>query len=391
MDPVRELPARVGLQQRVLPAYRGPFCEALARKLPGPLEIFAGRPEAGEGIPDCGALPGIRRMVPRNLRVGWQHQFLLWQLGWGSWLQMFDPQLLILEANPRYASNRCAIRWMHSRRRPVVGWCLGPARQAKGQGAVAAALRRYYASFDSLVVYSRQAVREFAQIGLPSEKVHLAPNAVQSATAEAIRSQVAADPALVDEWREHFGLGKGLTILYVGRLQPRKRVDRLIRAASHVHPCPQLLVVGDGPERKALQALAARQLPSCKFLGDLRGQELGRCFAVADLLALPGTGGLVVQEAMLYGKPIAVAEADGSQLDLVEPGTNGWLLPPGDEKALTVVLAEAAVARGQLRAMGDASWRIVNQTATLEKMVTGFLSAISWAWQHRPGDQPRGC
>ncbi|MGA2111902.1 MAG: glycosyltransferase family 4 protein [Anaerolineales bacterium] len=383
MAHVSDLPDRVGLQQRVLPAYRGPFCAALAKELPGSLEVFAGRPRAGEGIPDSGSLHGIVRMVPTNLRLGWGGQFLLWQLGWQSWLRAFDPQLLVVEANPRYLSNHFAARWMRSRRRPVVGWSLGPVGQAKGEGVLAARLRCYYAAFDSLVVYSRQAVREFDQIGIPREKVHLAPNAVQSSTSEAIRSQLASDHSLVRHWREQLGLGEGLTVLFVGRLQTRKRVDQLLRASSRVQPCPQLLVVGDGPERKALEELASRLLPACKFLGDLRGEELGRCFAAADLLALPGTGGLAVQEAMLYGKPVAVAQADGSQLDLVRPGRNGWLLPASDENALTEVLNQASADPDRLQAMGAASLEIVQETATLEKMVAGFLSAIRWAWGHR--------
>jgi glycosyltransferase involved in cell wall biosynthesis len=144
-----------------------------------------------------------------------------------------------------------------------------------------------------------------------------------------------------------------------------------------------LLVVGDGPERKALEGLAGRRLPACKFLGDLRGEELGRCFAAADLLVLPGTGGLAIQEAMLYAKPVAVAQADGSQMDLVKPGRNGWHLPPGDENALVGVLSQASADRDHLRVMGAASLEIVQEIGTLEKMVAGFLSAIHWAWAHR--------
>jgi glycosyltransferase involved in cell wall biosynthesis len=103
---------------------------------------------------------------------------------------------------------------------------------------------------------------------------------------------------------------------------------------------------------------------------------LGRCFLAADLFVLPGTGGLALQEAMLYGKPVAAAEADGSQKDLIRDGENGWLLPPGNDEALLRTLREALTNPDRLVGMGRASRRIVRRTATMEKMIDGFLQAM---------------
>jgi glycosyltransferase involved in cell wall biosynthesis len=103
------------------------------------------------------------------------------------------------------------------------------------------------------------------------------------------------------------------------------------------------------------------------------------------LFILPGTGGLALQEAMLYGKPVAAAEADGSQVDLIRQGENGWLLPPGDENALLGVLREALTAPQKLEGMGAASRRIVRKTATMRKMVGGFLQAIRFAMRAQDG------
>jgi glycosyltransferase involved in cell wall biosynthesis len=99
------------------------------------------------------------------------------------------------------------------------------------------------------------------------------------------------------------------------------------------------------------------------------------------MFVMPWTGGLALQEAMLYGKPVAAAEADGSQKDLIRDGENGWRLPPGDEAALLRVLREALADPRQLEKMGEASRRIVRDTATMEKMVDGFLKAVRFALQ----------
>jgi glycosyltransferase involved in cell wall biosynthesis len=156
-------------------------------------------------------------------------------------------------------------------------------------------------------------------------------------------------------------------------------VENLLRACARLEDACQLLIVGDGPERMRLERIAAEVFPAARFTGDLRGEELGRCFLAADLFIMPGTGGLALQEAMLYGKPVAAAEADGSQKDLIREGENGWLLPPGDEAALLRVMREALAHPRRLENMGTASRKIIREKATMEKMVDGFVKAIRFA------------
>ena len=117
-------------------------------------------------------------------------------------------------------------------------------------------------------------------------------------------------------------------ILFVGRLQARKRVDALMRvcAALPENEQPELWIVGDGPERATLEALAETMYPRARFYGAVHGPDLAPLFARADLFVLPGTGGLAVQEAMSYALPVIVAEADGTQSNLVRAGE--WVGDP---------------------------------------------------------------
>jgi glycosyltransferase involved in cell wall biosynthesis len=112
-----------------------------------------------------------------------------------------------------------------------------------------------------------------------------------------------------------------ITLLFVGRLQARKRIDALLRACAELGTNPRLLIVGDGPERAALESLAKEIYPSAEFVGAKHGAELKPYFEQADLFVLPGTGGLAVQEAMSYGLPVIVAKGDGTQDDLSARGT----------------------------------------------------------------------
>ena len=83
-----------------------------------------------------------------------------------------------------------------------------------------------------------------------------------------------------------------LAILFVGRLQARKRIDSLFRACAEMPGTPRLVIVGDGPERQTLEQVAKQVYPSAEFIGAKHGGELKPYFAEADLFVLPGTGGL---------------------------------------------------------------------------------------------------
>jgi glycosyltransferase involved in cell wall biosynthesis len=366
------LPKRVGIQQRVLPAYRAAFFDALARSLPGGLTVFAGAPRPGEGIPQADSLRIAKWVRANNRHFGSGVFSILWQSGAGAWRTAADLQLLILEANPRYLSNALLRRGMRRMGRPVLGWSLGPARAG---GWLSGWMRSYYSGFDAIIVYSRTGADAFRRLGIDEEKLFVAPNAVESKIAETLKKQ----PNARIQARAVWSLDDRPVVLFVGRLQKRKRVEALIAACARAGTDCRLLIVGDGPDRSRLERIARDLLPDAIFTGDLRGNALGRCFLAADLFVLPGTGGLALQEAMLYGKPVAAAEADGSQKDLIRDGENGWLLPPGNDEALLRTLREALADPGRLAGMGRASRRIVRRTATMEKMIDGFLQAMRFA------------
>ncbi|NLN69863.1 MAG: glycosyltransferase family 4 protein [Chloroflexi bacterium] len=167
-------------------------------------------------------------------------------------------------------------------------------------------------------------------------------------------------------------------VLFVGRLQARKQVDNLLGACAQLAAPlqPELVIVGDGPDRARLQTLAEQTYPRAIFTGALYGAELEEQFRRADLFILPGTGGLAIQQAMSFGLPVIAAEADGTQADLVRSG-NGWQIPPGNLPALQTALSTALADIPALRRMGAASYRIVSEEVNIENMVAIFIEALN--------------
>jgi glycosyltransferase involved in cell wall biosynthesis len=256
-----------------------------------------------------------------------------------------------------------AIKWMQQRHRPVIGWGLGaPPLSGPLAGFRKKSWSRFLSRFDALISYSQRGADEYAAYRVPYEKILVAHNAV----APAPMASPDRRPSTVDR----------LNILFVGRLQSRKRVDSLLRACAEMPDSPRLMIVGDGPERENLEALASQVYPSAEFIGAKHGNELKPYFAEADLFVLPGTGGLAVQEAMSHGLPVIVAKGDGTQDDLVR-AENGWQIPPGDYDALVSIMKDALSDITRLRKMGEESYRIVSQEINLEKMVEVFVSALN--------------
>jgi glycosyltransferase involved in cell wall biosynthesis len=146
----------------------------------------------------------------------------------------------------------------------------------------------------------------------------------------------------------------GFQVLFVGRLVERKGVKHLLSAVRRM-PAElgvRVVVIGDGPERSALeeQARAAGIADRVQIRGRVSDAELRATYARSDVLVLPSildargdTEGLgvVLLEAMSYGIPV-VASDIGGITDIVEHDTSGLLVPPGDPAALAQVLERLA-------------------------------------------------
>jgi glycosyltransferase involved in cell wall biosynthesis len=137
-------------------------------------------------------------------------------------------------------------------------------------------------------------------------------------------------------------------VLGVGRLVPVKGFDVLIRALARLPPArrPRLVLLGDGPERRGLQARAARARVDLQLPGVVTPAAVAAWMAAADLYVQPSrpleTGRsegmpVAVREALAVGVPV-IASAVGGMSDL---GAMLTLVPPAEPGAL----ARAIMAR----------------------------------------------
>ncbi|MEY6472699.1 glycosyltransferase [Corynebacterium pseudotuberculosis] len=125
-----------------------------------------------------------------------------------------------------------------------------------------------------------------------------------------------------EELARNWGADNRIVVGYVGRLAAEKGVHRLVDLACDNNI--QLVIVGDGPERKNLE----KQLPCAIFTGGLTGLDLARAYASFDVFVQPGefeTFCQTIQEAKASGIPV-ISVAEGGPRDLID-NRSGVLLP----------------------------------------------------------------
>ncbi len=212
-------------------------------------------------------------------------------------------------------------------------------------------LRRVYAYADRIVTLTEGARRDLARnFAVPDELISV------------MLTNAVVPPATVNRiarWDGEAGRDRDL-IVCIGRLSPEKDQRTLIRAMS-ILPAPQpwrLAIVGDGPERPALEALA-RELGIADrivFAGEVTDPfafmmraRLAVCASVYE-----GLGNAII-EALACGTPVVSTDCPYGPSEILQGGRYGTLTPVGDAAAMAAAIAEALRAapdRAALRARG---------------------------------------
>jgi glycosyltransferase involved in cell wall biosynthesis len=173
-------------------------------------------------------------------------------------------------------------------------------------------------------------------------------------------------------------------VLFVGRLVERKGVAQALEAMAKLGPNgPRFEIVGEGPERPALAALAERLGVADRvvFRGWISAPELQASYARAALCVLPSVRdtrgdteglGVVLLEAMNHGTPV-VASRIGGIPDIVEDGVSGLLVPPADADALAAAIRRVLSDPALARRLGEGGWRRLHDRFSWRAIVQRWL------------------
>lgn len=224
-------------------------------------------------------------------------------------------------------------------------------------------IRRFYPWADGIVAVSQGAADDLARTaGLPQDRIQVVHNPIVTPELR----EMAAAP-LEHPW---FEPGAPPVLLAAGRLAPQKDFGTLIRAFARVrqtHPA-RLLILGEGPERASLEALAADI--GLDGAVDLPGRILNPFpyMVRADAFVLSSRWeGLpsVLIEALFCGVPVVATDCPSGPMEILEGGKHGLLVPVGDVDALAEGI-ESALA-GNVPRPTSASWQPYEQDTVVQR------------------------
>jgi glycosyltransferase involved in cell wall biosynthesis len=223
---------------------------------------------------------------------------------------------------------------------------------------------RYAARYASALIASdTPTVKDIPYyLGVSPDKVVLIPNGIDI---DAARNWVSIDVQRVLVQRLQLAQRQPF-ILSVGRLEENKGfsllLDALATIRSYLPSKWLLMIVGEGPERNHLeQKIRKYQFRDhVRLLGSVDDITLHNLYELATLFVHPTLfegSSLVTLEAMCHSRPL-IGTIVGGIPDKIVRGQNGFLIPPGDSKALADKILLALRDQNKLRAMGTASYHL---------------------------------
>jgi glycosyltransferase involved in cell wall biosynthesis len=253
----------------------------------------------------------------------------------------------------------------------IVHGCYRGSRAASASVVVATSVhRRSWRSLVSAYVFASASQRDLLTgLGLPADRVfvkhHLIP-----------RKEVAK-------------VARGRYVMYAGRLDEAKGVRPLMAGWDRYRsgsgdPGLSLVLAGSG-ELEAEVAAWASTRPSVDMVGLVVGPRFTELMSGARAILLPSTCeetfGLVVVEAMAAGSP-PIAAAHGAFVELITPGVDGVLFPPGDPEALGLAIADVEADPERYEAYGAQALQTYQKRFDPDRNTEELLDIYRFAITH---------
>lgn len=242
-------------------------------------------------------------------------------------------------------------------------------------------IRRLYLPLaDAHINYFDEARLITGSYGVPQEKIFIAANSPDTdellSAYENVMKQADILPSNPNR------------LIHVGRLVKWKRVDMLIQSVKDLKDefsDIELVIVGFGPEEESLKELTERLNLSndVRFVGGVYDSlTLGRYLSNSSVYVLGGMGGLSINDAMCFAKPVICSVADGTEKRLVQDGYNGYYFENGDQKSLNSTIRKLLKDPDKIKIFGDNSLKTIKEKVNIHTVLREYDAAFQYVLQH---------
>lgn len=289
----------------------------------------------------------------------------------------YNPDVVIILGLSRYVSNWLILFYSKLRRKKIIIWTSGWER-IKKRGMTYWVKRGmnffYYNLADNILVYSTKGANHISSLLLNKNKIEVCYNGIEIDHLLKRKNNILK--LAKEMMRKYY---KKKIFLFVGGMLKEKKVDLLIKAFLNLknkYGNITLWLVGDGPDIEYFKNLSKRN-EDIIFWGR-KVDDVDIFFAACDYFILPSLGGLALNQAMFWGKPCIVSEADGTEDDLVINGITGFRFQKNDTNSLIEVLSICI--NLDPRSYDNYSQKCINlitEQSNVNSMVNTFLKVIN--------------
>ena len=313
-----------------------------------------------------------------------------WQAGVIEKIRSWYPDIVITQGIPSILSNWLAMDWAHRNSAKTITWHCGWEAQA-GNHFILPVKRwvasKYLSLVDHTLAYSTKGANYLAGLqNGKSENITVCYNGLEIDNLLERESEYRTNG---QELRRQQHIGREKVFLYVGGMLAEKKVPLLLKAFHKLQANENaiLWLVGDGPDLQMIKKLAETlKIKKITFWGRVI-EDVDALFAAADYFVLPGVGGLALNQALFWGLPCVVSEADGTEDDLVFENRTGFRFTPNDENSLKIALQKCLTLPDEQRvSFGVAGRHLVLERSNVNEMVKTFLTIIQRLTQKEEWD-----
>lgn len=238
-------------------------------------------------------------------------------------------------------------------------------------------VRRIYLRLaDAHIYYTDDSRQIIGSYGVDADKIFVSANSPDTDLLLSTYAEIIAAPLLLPV--------NNCRLIHVGRLVKWKRVDLILTAMQQLQknfPAIELVIAGFGPEEEALKA-QARELgleSQVKFLGGVYDPAmLGRYLNESAVYVLAGMGGLSINDAMCFAKPVICSEADGTEKRLVRDGFNGYYFQNGNAADLAAKISVLISDPGKVTLFGFRSLEIIKNEVNIQTVIREYVNAFNF-------------
>jgi glycosyltransferase involved in cell wall biosynthesis len=242
-------------------------------------------------------------------------------------------------------------------------------------------LRKIYLPLaDAHINYFDEARNITGSYGVPKEKIFIAANSPETDELLAAYEAVLKQPPVLSYNPQR--------LIHVGRLVKWKRVDMLIRCVSNLASSLsgiELVVIGFGPEEDSLKQLAAELGISDRIIfvgGVYDSLTLGNYLHASSVYVLGGMGGLSINDAMCFAKPVVCSVADGTEKRLVREGHNGYYFKNGDQSSMDAAIGKLLRDPEKIKRFGENSLEIIKKEVNIHSVLREYDAAFQYVMKH---------